>query len=231
MRCRRSPLHRPQGTQRLCIKRPSPRWNANDAWLIWSKLRTNRPKHSNIPDAPSQAQPLLGAALHCLAAVGSGEEYFKFLLGPKNKYITPPGSTDTETLHTGGKKRRKKKKKAADGLHGLGEGQPGYPQQNKSSPQQAPASSTLPTSMFAAAEVRTCCRYQNAWRLPKLLFAGGRSLASALFAHRCQGWKFFKRSTYLNSAEATGLRRWKPVWRVRAGARGMEQCPLGPGFS
>lgn len=80
--------------------------NPNEAWWMWSKLRTSRPKHpnSNIPDAPSHPQPLPGAAPLCLAAMGSGEEYWKFLLVPKNKYIKLLCSTSTETFHMGEEK-------------------------------------------------------------------------------------------------------------------------------
>lgn len=102
----------------------------------------DRPKHTNIPDAPSHTQLLLGVAPCCLAAAGSGEEYFQVLLIPNTKYIKPCGSTNTEAWHSG-RGGNMKAKKAADYLKRLGACQCGYLQQNNSSPTepQPPAQS------------------------------------------------------------------------------------------
>lgn len=166
--------------------------NANDARLIWSKLRTNSPEHSNIPDAPSHTQPLLGVAPYCLAAVGSGEEYCKFLLVPKNKYIKLPGSTNTELKHyiQGGKKKKEKKilKKAADHLNRLGECQRGYLQQNQKLSPASPSLQHSPKERVAAAEARTCCRYQKLLTAPKAAVCRRPIFGfDAVCTHRCQG--------------------------------------------
>lgn len=55
---------------------------------------------------------------------------------------------------------------------------------------------------IAAAEARTCCRYQKLLTAPKAAICRRPVLASALSAHRCWGWKVFKHSHELKQCRS-----------------------------
>lgn len=150
---------------------------------MWSKLRTNRPKHlnSNIPDAPSHSQPLPGAAPCCLAAVGSGEEYWEFLLAPKSKYIKLPCSTSTETFHMGeGKGENNNNKRQLITRIGWGHSSVVISSRTKKLSPVSPRLQNSPKENFAAAEARTCCRYQKLLTAPKAASLGSSSVCTSL---------------------------------------------------
>lgn len=188
--------------------------NANYTWLIWSKLRTNRSQHSKSQDAPSYTQTLLGVAPHCLAAVGSEEEYFQFLLGLSKQYITPPVSTNTENVHTE-KKKKKKIKRQLIAEVGWGNASMGISSRTKALPSQpqppahycSRSEDLLHISETPDGSQSRCLREVGLWLQCCLhTVAKAESFLNAL--------------PYLNSTEATGLRRWKPVQQVHAGATG-----------
>lgn len=185
MSCRRCPCTGHGVCKGLASKGQGLIENANEAWWMWSKLRTNRLKYpnSNIPDAPSHTQPLPGAAPFCLAAMGSGEEHWKFLLVPKHKYIKLPCSTSTETFHMGEEKGENNNKRQLITKIGWGQRSVVISSRTKA----LPSLQSSPKEHFAAAEARTCCRHQNLLTAPKAAISRRPVLAPALFAHLCRG--------------------------------------------
>lgn len=219
-------LQRSQGVQKLCIKRPRAHWKCKLhlvelQWIEDLQTQTSKLQHLRCTITHS---PTPGAALCCLAALGSGEEYWKFLLVPKkHKYIKPLCSTSTETFHMGEEKGENNNNKRQLIIYiGWGHSSVVISSRTKAllnesqPPEQSQGAHCCSRSKEPAANTK------NSWELPKLPFAGGQSWLRHIPAG---AERFLNTLMTLNTAETTGPCRWKPIQQAHAGAW---VCSLSP---